>query len=383
MRVLLIPEQFPTDQNPVAGIFMQEQIKALNEFAHPVVFNSTPWYRGEFLVDPQVENFDFHSFPKKPPLPLRLAAYALWERRSLLLGKKIPGCDVVHLHGAALRGGWALKLARHWGAPLVVTEHTGPWSVIADRPRVWKRSRKVMGSAAAVLPVSRHLSTEIAESGIRPGFEKVTGNPVDTECFFLRKAGLSECNNILFVGRLDPFKGGLRTLKAFEKASSHIPDFRLTLIGEGAEAAEIRAFISAHELQGRVSFIEETLDRRELRDAFHAASFLVFPSVFESFGLVGAEALSTGLPVLITDRTGPKDYAHQGNSIAVDPSRVDDIARGMVDMVKRLPHFDPKEIRRDLVERFGIKAYAERLRSVYERVLSGHASEDGSPRRRK
>ena len=130
---MLVPEQFPTDANPVAGIFMREQIKALGSFCQPVVFNTFPWARGHYATDAAAQYYDFHAFERKLPLPLRLPAYAWWERQSYRVGRKIPPFDLIHLHGAALRGGWAMRLAESRGVPLVVTEHTGPWSVIDSR----------------------------------------------------------------------------------------------------------------------------------------------------------------------------------------------------------------------------------------------------------
>jgi hypothetical protein len=48
LKILLIPENFPTDENPVAGIFMKDYVKALQEFSEVTIFNSSPWYRGVY-----------------------------------------------------------------------------------------------------------------------------------------------------------------------------------------------------------------------------------------------------------------------------------------------------------------------------------------------
>ena len=367
--MLLVPEQFPTDENPTAGIFMREQIKALGSFSQGVVFNASPWARGRYTSDSAAQYYDFHAFDRKPPLPLRLPAYAWWERRSFEVGQKIPPCDLIHLHGAALRGGWAMRLAESWGVPLVVTEHTGPWSVIADRPRIWKRAKKVLESASAVLPVSRHLAGEIRNSGIHPQYLEVLGNPVDTDLFSLRPHPPKNPKTILFLGRLDPFKGGLRTLQAYREARNTLGDYRLEIIGQGPESEAIRAFISAHGLEGKVDFREAVLGRAEMRDVFHRASFLVFPSLFESFGLVAAEALSTGLPVVVTNRTGPRDFSTPESTVAVDPESVSDIARCMCEMAGRWEQMQPDRIRKSVEEKFGWRQYALRLKALYRQLV--------------
>ena len=368
MRVLLVPEQFPTDESPMAGIFMREQIKALSRFSKTVVFNSSPWYRGMYQTDGEAQYYDLHIFDRKWTSPMRMAAYKWWENRSYQLARKIPRCDVIHLHGASLRGEWVRKLAQDWDVPYVVTEHTGPWSAIADRPRIWRRVKRCLESASAVIPVSHHLAHEIAGSGIEPKRVIVVGNPVDTDLFSLRPGPLTESHTILFIGRLDPFKGGLRIVQAFARSGDRLRDCRLTIIGEGLEAGAIRAFISEHKLKDRVDFQERSLSRIEMRDVFHRAAFLMFPSRFESFGLVAAEALATGLPVVITNRTGPKDFSTEASTLCIDPDSVDDIARGMVQMADRLVEFDPVKIRSTIVEGFGINTYAERLKGLYDQI---------------
>lgn len=373
--MLLVPEQFPTDENPTAGIFMRDQVRALSRFCEPVVYNSSPWSRGTYLTDIEAEYYEMHVMKRKWPSPLHLLGYALWEARSYRFGKAIPKCDLIHLHGAALRGGWVSRLARHWKVPYVVTEHTGPWSAVADRPVVFRRAKRAMESAAAVLPVSRHLAEEIHRSGVRPSEMEVTGNPVDVDLFALRSTPLTQSKTILFVGRLDRFKGGLRTVRAFHAISDRIPGYRLRIIGRGPEEADIAQYIAESGLGSSVELIRHTLTRAAMVERFHGAAFLVFPSEFESFGLVAAEAMATGLPVVIANRTGPKDFSTNATTIPVNPESVEDIARGMAEMVERLEAFDPATIRRTIDEEFGLNAYAERLERLYDQVSRASTEE--------
>ncbi len=365
LKVLLIPELFPTDLQPEAGIFMRDQINALSAFAEVMVFNSNPWYRGVYAQDMPARIFDLHLFSSKWPAPLNMLAYRWWEIQSFRLGRKLPRPDIIHLHGAALRGGWALKLATHWKVPLVITEHTGPWSSIANRKLLLRRVKTVMDAADCVLPVSRHLEREITESGIVPARAEVLGNPVDTELFRLGTIPLDARKNILFIGRLDPFKGGMRTLQAFAKVADKLSGYTLTICGTGVEADSIQAFISKHALHERVVFIQQSLTREEMCSHFHQASFLVFPSLFESFGLVGAEAMSTGLPLVVTNRTGPCDYFTEGCGIQVEPSSVDEIAKAMVQMGSTLHLFDPDHIRNSIEKSFGIEKFSHKMKQLY------------------
>lgn len=364
-KLLIIPENFPTDENPVAGIFMKDQIRALSPAFEIIVFNSNPWYRGVYEQVEGARFFDFHLFTNRLPTLFKLPGYAWWEYQSFQIAKNIPKPDIIYLHGAALRGGWVRKLAKYWDIPYIVTEHTGPWSAISDRSGIFKRAKSAMENAAAVLPVSEHLKSEMIDSGVKVKRWKVFGNPVDTDFFELRRSPLTHSKNILFLGRLDDFKGALRTLKAFHKIAAQIPEYRLTIAGAGQESDAIFSFIADNKLDGRVEFLSHNFSREEMKILFHRSSFLVFPSLFESFGLVAAEAMSTGLPVVITNRTGPVDFTSSGTAVAINPDSVDGIAAGILKIAQNLKDFDANSIREFVKSRFGFESYRENVLELF------------------
>lgn len=368
MRVLLIPELYPTDDNPIAGIFINDQIKAIKRFSDVVIYNTNPFYKGQYKQLQGVEYYDFHLFSKKPVKFLKPFLYRFWENKALELALKIPNIDLVHLHGSSLRGVMAAKFAQNRKIPLVVTEHTGPWSSISSRYSIFERAKKVLKSADVVMPVSNHLKNEMIDSGVEMKKVEVLGNPVDGDLYKIRSQTLIHPRQILFVGRLDEFKGALRSLKAFHSIYKEHPDWSLRIVGSGSEGEAIKLFISHNKLDHCVQFIEGVFDRDELANYYQAASFLVFPSRFESFGLVAAEAMATGLPVLCTNQTGPLDYAQPENSIPVDPDSIEDTASGMKEMINKLDGFDSSGIRKSIIENFGVESYSRKLESVYRSI---------------
>ncbi|NEN25733.1 glycosyltransferase family 4 protein [Cryomorpha ignava] len=369
IKVLIIPESYPTDENPVAGIFIKDQIKALLPRCEITIFNSNPWYRGQYEEVEGVRFFDFHLFSNRLPTITKPIGYAWWEQQSLRVAKKIPKPDIIHLHGAAMRGKMVEKLAAFWNIPYVVTEHTGPWSAIADRPRIFARAKQTLERAAAVMSVSNHLKQEMIDSGVNSKSWEVFGNPVDTEFFSSRSSSLAASRNILFLGRLDDFKGGLRTLKAFHKVLNDISDFRLTIAGTGVESEAIAQYIVENDLSDRVEFLNQSLSREEMKMLFHRASFLVFPSLFESFGLVAAEAMATGLPVIITDHTGPRDFTNPTVGIAVNPESIDEIGEAMVRMIGNLDSYSSVDILGFVEEKFGMIKYSDQVLECYDQAI--------------
>ncbi len=91
----------------------------------------------------------------------------------------------------------------------------------------------------------------------------------------------------LFVGRLNPEKGGLMFAKAAKKAG-----VKAVFVGDGAEAEQIRAANPDAVLTGWQT-------PAQVQDWISRSKALVFPSLwYETFGLVAFEALARGVPVI-------------------------------------------------------------------------------------
>ena len=371
--MLLMPELFPTSQQPTAGIFILDQLKALSTFADVDIYHTHLWKPGDYLQLEDLGQEQFHLLSKKPSLPWHKLAYPLWEQEAFRYARSWQPPDVLHLHGASLRGPLAMRLARLWECPLVITEHTGPWSSISERPLLLRRARRAIESADLLLPVSTHLSQEIADSGIRPRRIEVLGNPLDTDFFSLRSKPLGAAKRILFLGRWDAFKGALRSLQAFIHIAGRIPDFRISIAGMGEESEALHKLARESKLGDRIEIIEAAMSREAMRGHFHRSSFLVFPSLHESFGLVAAEAMSTGLPVVITNRTGPRDYFQPSVGVQVEPDSIDGLSASMLHMAQHLSVFEPQEVRRGVVERYSLEQYAGHLRRLYTEVIDSMA----------
>jgi phosphatidylinositol alpha 1,6-mannosyltransferase len=111
-----------------------------------------------------------------------------------------------------------------------------------------------------------------------------------------------------FVGRLTPEKN-VRALARLEKdliARGH-KDFSIVFIGDGAEKAWLQANMRHAEFTG-------VLTGRVLSRAFANLDLLVFPSETDTFGLAVLEALSSGVPAVVTAKGGPKYTVQDGKT---------------------------------------------------------------------
>jgi len=117
-----------------------------------------------------------------------------------------------------------------------------------------------------------------------------------------QKLGLTERKIILFVGRVERLKGIDKLIQAIPFLGDLQP--QLIIVGEdGNRPGEITHLEQLADHLGVADSITFTglVDYEKLPDYYNAADVCVFPSYYESFGLVPLESMSCGTPVIATD----------------------------------------------------------------------------------
>ena len=129
---------------------------------------------------------------------------------------------------------------------------------------------------------------------------------------------------VLSVSNRKPHKNDIRVVKAFASASL---DRRMHLVFTGEPLAELVRSIEAHGLRSRVDFVGLVPEER-LPSLYRGAEALIFPSLYEGFGLPILEAMACGVPVVTSNITGMPEVAGDA-AILVDPRSVEQISRAM------------------------------------------------------
>ncbi|OIP79926.1 MAG: hypothetical protein COT39_04260 [Parcubacteria group bacterium CG08_land_8_20_14_0_20_48_21] len=136
---------------------------------------------------------------------------------------------------------------------------------------------------------------------------------------------------LFFLGTLEPTKNLSRLLEGFARAKDHqgLRDLKLVIGGkDGWMADEYRRFINDHQLKDDVQFIGY-VPPDHLNALFHRAHAFVFPSIYESFGMVILEAMANKTPVLISNTTSLVETAC-ACAHTVDPYDVAAITQGII-----------------------------------------------------
>jgi glycosyltransferase involved in cell wall biosynthesis len=170
---------------------------------------------------------------------------------------------------------------------------------------------QALRSASRILVASRYMEGKLA--GWHPGVaapREVVGGGANHARFNDRvsreearqKFGAQEDESILLsVRRLDPRMGLALLIRAFSRTTADHPKARLWIAGKGAQREELERLTAESGLSGRVRFLG-FVPEADLPGLYAAADLVVMPSLdLEGFGLVTAEALACGTPVLASD----------------------------------------------------------------------------------
>ncbi|MFJ2369551.1 glycosyltransferase family 4 protein [Microbacterium sp. NPDC087665] len=105
---------------------------------------------------------------------------------------------------------------------------------------------------------------------------------------------------LLFVGRLEEQKGVIPLVRALPLVRTAIPDVIVVFLGQG-DAAGVQKEARLLDVSDGIVHVGGFVEGEELMAYYQAADLCVFPSLFEPFGLVAAEAMSLGVPTILGD----------------------------------------------------------------------------------
>lgn len=371
INVLVIPDLFPKFKGDVQGIFILDYLATTKNSCNNTVLFGRLTSDKKGLTIEKHDNYSLYKFAvatKKTSTYLKPIFYLLWFIKGYQIGKTFKSTDIIHVHGSILSGTLGYLLSKKLNIPFIITEHQGPFSMTSGS--FWKRNwtKFIMQKANAVLTVSEHLKQEILDTHIYPKQIIVTHNPVDTDLFKLKNNQIYK--TILFVGRLDNFKGALRCVKAFEKIHNQYNDWKFIIIGDGEDYKPIVSFLENNEiLKSKIKLMGQQ-SKAKIADEMQISDFLVFPSKHESFGLVITEALSSGLPVIVGNKTAPKEFVNKQNGILVTYDDIDEIASAMNNLITSINYYNSTKIREKIVEDFGFENFEKKLINIYQSLTN-------------
>ena len=153
---------------------------------------------------------------------------------------------------------------------------------------------------------------------------RIPGVGIDLKRFtprtgYKRKDG---CFRIVSVGELNRNKNHRVVIRAIKQLGDK--GIQYYIYGKGAAKAELEHLISENDLEDQVhlcGYVDDT------RKALCDADCFVFPSIREGLGMAALEAMACGVPLIVGDNRGTREYVNHGeNAFACDPDDADSFA---------------------------------------------------------
>ncbi len=286
--------------------------KELNKLGHDVTIITTA-----FEYDPDyaqsLKNIEVMPFGRVANLGMFLYS----PKMKSWLRSNISEYDIVHLHSfRSYQSNVASKYAKKFNVPCIVQPHGSLPRIVEKKSLkqlydvVW--GNDILKHASKIVAVSENEVEQFRVAGIPD--EKIAVIPNGVNCVsptslppagqFREQYGIHEKHIILYAGRVHKRKGIDFLIHAFNSfvQSWTGDDVALVIVGpDDGYRSVLEDLVEQLGLSDKVRFIGFV---PSLAAAYRDADVLVYPSVYEIFGLVPFEALLCGTPVIVTDDCG-------------------------------------------------------------------------------
>lgn len=384
MRILMMTNTFTPHVGGVARS-VESFVEEFRRRGHRVIvvapeFEGAPANETDVIRIPAIQHFNGSDFSVQLPIPGILDdALAEFEP------------EIVHSHHPFLLGDTARRIASAYGLPLIFTHHTmyeeythyvpgdshamkrfiikltTGYANICDRVIAPSESvadalkRREVTTPISVLPTG--ISLERFAKGDRAGVRKLAGIP--PRAFVVGHLGrLAPEKNLEFLGR---------AVAAFLWAE---PKAWFLLVGSGPSQERVLEFMKREGLDARIRALP-SVKGQGVVDAYHAMDVFAFASKSETQGMVIAEAMASGLPVVALDAPGAREIVCDGvnGRLLMEEGmfRYADALRSVyrAPMMKRRAMIS---VARKSAAEFSIETTATRALELYKSVLNSRRS---------
>ena len=383
MKVLFLSAWYPYRYDKMAGLFVQKHAEAVALYCDVKLIY--------VHADEKINDFETIISNSKNlteitvyyPINKKSFFYKLFKIinyiRAYLIGFKLlkkenfkP--DIVHANVLTRTGVIAYIIKLFTGIPYVITEHWSRYFSQNDNYKGFIRKKiteHVIRNASAVLPVSTVLKNAMINQNLKNDNYQIINNVVDETFFISRQNSERKKIRLLHVSCFDEKAKNIKgILRAYNKVCKTDFNVELYIIGNGSDYDEVFAYyMSLNFEKDKVYFLNEK-PREEIARWMNESDFFVLFSNYETAGVVIAESLVCGLPVLSTNVGIAPDYIKSENGIVINAGDENALYDAIVFMINNLKNFNNTEIQEKAQQLFSYKHIGGLVNDIYSRILN-------------
>jgi len=292
-----------------------------------VTFDS-PGGQPFYALDARIKRIDLEIGNSLKPAGILETLKRMKALRQIALSEQ-PDIAIGFMHSMFIPMAFALAGT---GIPTLGSEH-----IVPEHYRTRRFEFFLLIIATRLLKKITVLSTAIRSTYPDSVMAKmvVMPNPVHKPSDQRKKTSNENQRILLNVSRLDRQKDQATLIKAFAKIADEFPDWQLRIVGNGPLRNELEELVEESGLVNRVVLPGITSD---IDSEYLAADIFVISSIYEAFGLVTAEAMSHGLPVVgFADCPGTNELVQHGTTgilVNSKKDRIKELATALSDLIK-------------------------------------------------
>lgn len=372
-RILFVTNLYPSEKEPNRGVYIQNQAQVLFKKGYEVVvlqmdYRSIRRKRKLGLYwrkqgDIRVCHF---AVPISPFVDLQyfwagyLTNYAI-RRIEKEVGK------IGLIHGHFLEGAYGLIRTKRTGdVPIVFTEHGSNLLNVQSNSKEEQRMKQLYAAVDEMIVVGQKQYLCARRYDVKSLHIIHNIIPSYFSCRKQTKSRENESFSFISVGNLIESKCFDLLIVAFAKLYAKNERVQLTIVGSGPLMKSLQKMVEDLGLSKVVCFTG-AVQNTALVEMYNKSDCFVLPSRFETFGVVYAEALCTGTPIISTRNGGIEDIFEEGCGYLVDIDNEDALLTAMQKVME--DNFDHEAIAERFQTKFGETAFGDKIEAVYKEVL--------------
>lgn len=376
MKILMIPSWYYTEEKPFAGIFFKEFAELLVEKGHTVAivyvdikFNRRLKNIGYGFKNVNgVKEFRYclKNFTPKSARGVEFQERLVLRSLANLVEDNFGKPDLIHLE-AFTKVYIAKYFKEFFDIPIVYTEHFS-YVMKGNNKYYESKIKEALNISDVCCAVSKSLADKMKIRKLRkinviPNIVNI--QPTETKAK-MEKFTVKALGSFTSIKRYDIL------IKAFYDFQRNLGNnVRLIIGGDGPERELLEDLIREYNLTSKISLPGE-IKRKDIFEFYNTCSLFVCSSEIETFSIVTAEAICSGVPVIATRCGGPEDMITEVNGLLVDVNNIKQMSDAMSYIYKHYDKYNKTLIAKNARTIFDKNNIVKLQEKIYQEAIDGY-----------